>query len=101
MECLALAYLLNSYQHDKEFNPIDKKSLLYLTCRLYHISGQEFDYNLYIRIKRTQCVFVDVICSNSSTSLASTATENYFPDKMQRSLTPERMQQNLLPDEMQ
>ena len=53
MECLALAYLLNSYQHDKEFNPIDKKSLLYLTCRLYHISGQEFDYNLYIRIKRT------------------------------------------------
>ena len=27
MECLAFAYLLNSYQHDKEFNPIDKKSL--------------------------------------------------------------------------
>ena len=55
MDCLAFAYLLNiCYQHDKEFNPIDKKSLLYLTCRLYHISSQEFDNNLYIIIQDHQ-----------------------------------------------
>ena len=126
MECLAFAYLLNSYQHDKEFNPIDKKSLLYLTCRLYHISSQKFVYNLYIRIKCTQSVFVDVICSNSSTQPSLHSNKIYFrkrcneislrrecnkifflmrcndvPDKMQQDLVMDKMKQSLVPDEMQ
>ena len=65
MERLAFAYLLNSYQHDKEFNPIDKH-LFYIRCITFWTRSQIFftmftwEYN-FPRLR--------VLCCNSITHI--------------------------------